>query len=265
MNFCLTIDVEPDAHKDWSRRKPLSFDGVYEGLTKLKNLCKEFGIKPTYFVDPFVLNNKGCVYFLKTLEGELATHYHGESEKEMLTDSPPDIRFNKLKDLTDLFIDKIGYKPLSFRSGRFAADGQIIRCLEKLGYTHDSSVTPYKMWENKIDYTKAILLQPYQVNPNNILGMGMSKITEVPISITQNRLWLRPTFSSLRMMKRVVRWYERMFYFHSPTLCMMFHNVELVPKRSPYFDTEAQCQKVIDDLRRLFEYLNCDYKTIKEI
>ena len=228
-----------------------------------------------------------CVSFLRNLDPEsceLATHLHGEyvepSAKykgpdfsgcdpgEMQCDYPEEIEFRKLETLTHLFVDKMGTSAKSFRAGRFGARGWTLECLRRLDYTHDSSVSPFRNWYGKADFSQAKLLAPYLASSENLLSRGESGITEVPITITPQRVWLRPTpgFSDLSTMEEVIRWYEGNV---SPlTLCCMFHNVELVPGKSPSSETAADCEMMFERLEGLFGYISRrDYqsKTVSEV
>jgi hypothetical protein len=64
----------------------------------------------------------------------------------------------------------------------------------------------------------------------------------------------------------VIDWFEESV---SPTvLCAMFHNVELVPGKSPYCKTEADCRAMFDRIERIFAVLQqrgYAFKTLREI
>lgn len=272
--FCLTIDVEPDAGPAWKTTDPITFRGVREGIDRLQRLCDSYGVKPTYLLNPVVIRDTESVAFLHSLgttRAELGTHLHGDyvepqarypgpdfsgaDPADMQCEYRPEIEMAKLKTLTELFRSTFNRSPKSFRAGRFGARGWTLYCLKQLGYTHDTSVTPFRNWYGKADFSKAKHLAPYTASGNNILEEGEQGVIEVPVTITPDQAWLRPTpgFSDFAKMKSVVDWYES----HVPgaVLCSMFHNVELVPGLSPYNATAAGCDRMKDDLKRLFDYL----------
>jgi hypothetical protein len=285
--FVLTIDVEIDAGKKWRTSNPASYQGVYEGIPTLQSLCDRFNVKPVYLISPAVLVDQQSVECLKALDTnkcELGTHLHGEytepqatfpgkdfsgcNPSEMQCQYEPALEFAKLQNLTNRFIELFGYQPRSFRAGRFGARGWTIECLQRLGYTHDSSVTPFRNWHDIADFSTPGCLTPYNPSTVNICQPGESKVLEVPVSITPELQWLRPTprFSDLEQCQQVIDWYEQNT---SPTvLCSMFHNVELVAGKSPYCETEADCQAMLKRVEAIFELLESrgyQFKTLSQV
>ncbi len=270
--FVLTIDVEIDAGRKWRTSNPATYEGVHVGITRLQTLCERHGVLPTYLISPAVLVDRSSVDRLDDLDRdhcELGAHLHGEYIGPAARYPGPDfsgcdpadmqcaydesLEFAKLDRLTDRFTELFGRRPRSFRAGRFGARGWTIDCLERLGYTHDTSVTPFRNWHDIADFSKPGSLTPYHPSKLDICQPGDSRLIEVPVSITPALQWLRPTprFSDLAQCTQVIDWYER---HTSPTvLCCMFHNVELVAGMSPYCTTEADCDAMLDRLARLFE------------
>ena len=159
--LCVSIDTECDKGKGWLSKRPMSFDGVHDGiLERIHPLFAEFGAKPTYLLSPEVLRDERCVEALRTIEpsSELGTHLHGEYaepgafEPDMTQhfqrDYAPELEREKLTYLTDLFIRAFGHQPRSFRAGRFGIGPSSIPILESLGYTVESSVTPHVDWSS---------------------------------------------------------------------------------------------------------------------
>uniref|UniRef100_UPI001177D535 hypothetical protein n=1 Tax=Crenothrix polyspora TaxID=360316 RepID=UPI001177D535 len=218
-------------------------------------------MKPVYLISPAVMVDAQSVAVLNSLgtaRCELGSHLHGEyigpmakypgsdfsgcDPGEMQCQYDKALEFTKLKNLTNRFIELFGYRPRSFRAGRFGARGWTIDCLQQLGYTHDSSVTPFRNWHDIADFSRPGSLMPYFPSTEDICQRGTSAVLEVPVSITPELAWLRPTprFSDFEQCKKVVDWYEQ---YTSPTvLCSMFHNVELVAGKSPYCVTDADCK-----------------------
>lgn len=286
--YILTIDVEIDASASWKTSSPASFEGVLKGIPKLQDLCDKYGVKPTYLLSPAVLFDKDCIELFKSLNlnnCELGTHLHGEYIGPKAKYSPPDfsgcdpgemqcqyseeLEFEKLKTLTNHFQDTFGYSPKSFRAGRFGARGWTIKSLEQLGYTHDSSVTPGRNWYNIADYSSCKKLSPYHPSSEDICKEGNSKIIEVPVTITKNLEWLRPTpgFSNFSKTKKVIR-YASSSSKNVVHLCSMFHNVELIPNKSPYCKTDKDCEILMHTLEETFKLLvkkNTKFLTLKEV
>lgn len=285
--FILTIDVEIDAGRKWHTANPASYEGVYTGIPKLQALCDRYGVKPVYLISPAVMVDQQSVELLKSLDCkccELGSHLHGEyiepqvkysgtdfggcDPGEMQCEYPKDLEFAKLKNLTDKFIELFGYPPLSFRAGRFGARGWTIDCLQQLGYTHDSSVTPFRNWHDIVDFSKPGSLTPYHPSLDDICQSGDATLIEVPVSITPELQWLRPTpkFSDFEQCVKVIDWYEQ--NTSPPVLCSMFHNVELVAGKSPYCMTAADCTAMlqrIEDIFKLLSQRGYAFKTLSQI
>ena len=272
--FVLTVDVEIDAGRKWRTRDPASYTGVTVGIPRLQRLCEQYGVPPVYLISPAVLVDAESVELLDGLDRnrcELGAHLHGEyigpqatyagadfsgcDPGEMQCTYAPELEFAKLESLTRRFVDCFGEAPKSFRAGRFAARGWTIDCLERLGYSHDSSVTPYRNWADIADFSHPGSLAPYRPSKSDICRTGDSRIVEVPVSITPEIKWLRPTprFSDLERCIEVVDWYEA--HVDPVVLCCMFHNVELVPDMSPYCRTQADCDAMLDRLEQLLRVL----------
>ena len=285
--FVLTIDVEIDAGRKWRTAHPASYEGVHRGIARLQSVCDRYGVKPVYLISPAVMVDAASVDYLGSLgtdRCELGTHLHGEyigpdakypgpdfggcDPGEMQCQYGRDLELAKLSRLTERFAELFGWQPRSFRAGRFGARGWTIDCLQRLGYTHDTSVTPFRNWHDVADFSKPGSLAPYHPSVEDICAPGASAVIEVPVSITPQLEWLRPTprFSDLERCRRVVDWYER---HTSPTvLCCMFHNVELVPGRSPYCATEEDCRGMLERVEAIIGLLAArgyQFKTLGEV
>lgn len=285
--FILTVDVEIDAGKKWHTRNPASYNGVTVGIERLQRLCQRYGIRPVYLISPAVMVDAASVEFLNSLDRancELGAHLHGEyvgpqakypgpdfsgcDPGEMQCTYDEELEYAKLATLTERFVDLFGEQPKSFRAGRFGARGWTIACLERLGYTHDSSVTPFRNWHDIADFSRPGALAPYFPSKLDICQPGVSQVLEVPVSITPEIKWLRPTpkFSSAEQCIEVIDWYVD--NVHPTVLCCMFHNVELVADMSPYCRTDADCQAMLERIERILQLVGergYQSKTLREV
>jgi len=288
--FVITIDTEIDRSPDWKVSTNETFSSVLEGIPKkLTPLFNKFGAKPTYLLSSEVIENNNCLAVLKNIKNcELGTHLHGDLiepqktvdklsgafVKAMQSFYPKEIEYQKLKNLTDLFIRKFGYQPKSFRAGRFAVGNNTINSLEKLGYLIDSSITPGIDWnypEGRANFLQT-KEQPYFPSRENFLKAGDSKILEIPVSIFSSSLrkikiptriceklfpatWLRPSFQSLEEMLQVIK---KLIKKHQRKeiviLNMMFHSMEVIPGASPYVQTEKESKELLEKIERTLKY-----------
>jgi hypothetical protein len=296
----VTIDVEPDCTPSWHYSSPLMFEGVKIGIKEiLQPLFNKCEIIPTYLINNVVLEHDRSVEILKDLDGnfEFGTHLHpefiepdkkhqdyaGKKGEGNCCFYPPEIEFEKIKNITLLFERKLGYKPLSFRAGRFSAGVNTINSLNALGYLVDTSLTPHLCWDDKtrekpINYSKAperayfikensyleedangtILEVPVSIcpMPNNILREYLFSLAGVRRKIRKTEpVWLRPGRSSFEQMIKITDYFLKdKKADENIILNMMFHNVEVLPGLSPYTRTNEDCVKYLSDLEMFFEY-----------
>ncbi|HEX4849882.1 MAG TPA: hypothetical protein VFV08_03700 [Puia sp.] len=296
----ITIDVEPDCSSNWHYADPLSFNGISVGIGQiLQPLFNKFNAAPTYLLNNVVIEDTKSVGILQGLEGrfELGAHLHPEfiepgkqfenyAGKKGAANScfyPPEIEFEKIKNITNLFANKFGYRPTSFRTGRYSAGPNTIDSLSRLGYLVDTSVTPHVCWndatrEKPVDFRFAPE-QPYFMNKENlILEDKNGDLLQVPISIElKKRIWLKEALFSMGGFRRPIQKYRPIWlrpYFSSPkqlieianhyfekyrdreyvVLNMMFHNVEVMPGLSPYTASEKDCQEYLMALTQFLKF-----------
>ncbi len=271
----ITIDTECDHDPHWVRSRPLTFNSINDGLpNRLQPAFDSVGAVPTYLLTVEVMEDEESVESLRKLQGkfEFGTHLHAafiEPEKKFHdyagVDSPdfqcnyaPQIEFEKLRNLSTLFETRFGYRPTSFRAGRYGASADTIDSLERLGYTFDTSVTPHIKWSEpngEVDFRGAPE-QPYFPSPSSIstpLREGKRGILEVPVTLKNRFLrfprWFRPWLSSREQMRKVAEYHLRK-YAHQKivVLNMMFHSMEVIPGATPYPQDETEARRFIDDM-----------------
>jgi hypothetical protein len=304
----VTIDTECDKGLGWKIPYPILYSSVTEAIPNVfQPLCDEYNIKPTYLLSPEIIKDLDSVNVLKKIKNcELGTHLHGEFVEPELVASPgrtstPQLEYSveiekgKLQTLTNLFEEKFGYSPLSFRAGRWGASSSTLGLLESLGYAVDSSVAPFTTHE----FTKSAAnyygapLQPYFPSFKDIRRIGKRKILQVPATIIHPQMmywprillrqlngkskihkkvlgklgyaskitWLRPYRSSaedmIALTKQVVKRFSKEKVV---VLNMMFHSNELVVKGSPYVQSDDELASFLQSLATYFSYLNENYE-----
>jgi hypothetical protein len=288
--FVVTVDVEPDCSPTWHYSNPLTFRGVSIGIKEiLQPLFNKHGIVPTYLINNVVLEDEKSVSVFKNLDGkfELGTHLHPEflePEKSIFNYAgckaeanccfyPEDIEFEKIRNITLLFENQFGYRPLSFRAGRFSAGNNTFKSLTRLGYKVDTSLTPHIEWndktrENAVDYTN-MPEQPFWIHENllevpvtivNSLHFSWLELLKSGFGIRRKPffkrpLWLRPGFSNISKMKYMSKtMLDKYYNGSSVVLNMMFHNVEVIPKLSPNVQTEQDSINYMETLKQFIEH-----------
>jgi hypothetical protein len=287
----VTLDTEVDKDRTWRVADPASFDSVCVGIPELLTpLFDEFEVVPTYLLSAEVIEDPAAASVLRGLgdRAELGTHLHaefvapqrrlhrgnmsGEAADAVQLEYPSDVEQAKLEALTNLFQATFGYRPTSFRAGRFALSRSTLGFLAGLGYRVDSSVTPGVRWRfphGVVDYAGWTSAPSWQ-------AVGGGEILELPVAIQVpnprlthfvNRLpmplqrvarklagprarpaWLRPSWASGPQLVEYVE--------HAPDriLVLMFHSMEVIPGASPYAETEEDVARIICSLRHLFEH-----------
>ena len=285
--LCVSIDTESDKGKGWRVQRPLSFQGITDGVAKrIHPLFERFGAKPTYLLSPEVMRDEASVEILRRIapSSELGTHLHGELaepdafEPEVTSvfqrDYPPAVERQKLTYLTDLFIRAFDHQPQSFRAGRFGIGPASIGILESLGYSVESSVTPHMDWASSgapgLAFPNASS-QPYRPDPANPGEVGDASLLEVPVTIRKRLVnslpgigkkidprWLRPTRGTERGIVAVaedeIAAARRIAPERPVILNAMFHNVEVVPHLSPYASNDDEARGILHRLRALLAF-----------
>jgi hypothetical protein len=285
--LCVSIDTESDKGKGWRSRRPLSFEGITDGVVqRLHPLFQRFGAKPTYLLSPEVMRDEGSIAALRRIAAscELGTHLHGEFAEpgahepdvtsDFQRDYTPEIERKKLTYLTDLFIRAFDHQPQSFRAGRFGIGPASIGILESLGYAVESSVTPHMDWTSSGAPGLAFMdapTQPYRPDPTDPGRPGTASLLEVPVTIRRRFInalpvlggrvdprWLRPTRGTDASIVRVAQDEiadARRAAPHRPVILnAMFHNVEVVPHLSPYAASEEAARCILGRVRALLAF-----------
>ncbi len=284
----VTIDTECDKGPKWHCKNPLSFEGIHHGVGQvLQPVFQEFGARPTYLLSSEVIRDPASRALFATMSGdeaELGTHLHGEfaESSERVPLATLDFQRNygealeraKLVQLTHDFEQAFGHAPRSFRAGRFGIGEHSLGILQSLGYEVDSSVTPHMNWASSgapgLDFRGAPM-QPYAPDLNHPGKPGTARILEVPVTVNHSfgsglplvgtffePDWLRPTKVRGSRLQKTARRAIANAAAASPeqpvVLTCMFHNVEVTPGMSPYAQTEAQAQSIVDSLRSLLAF-----------
>lgn len=293
----ITIDTECDKSSDWSNSKPITFLGVQNGVKKrLQPLFEKYQVKPVYFISYEVMCNDECVDYFKELyhngKCELGTHLHYQYINTCFTDiqgkhcdgvqtglSIEDERYY-LYALTNKFKECFGFSPVCFRAGRFGISDNTALLLLELGYKVDSSITPGIFWRYNTEKAtldfRSCLRDPFFVDVKKGLKfVGNSNLLEVPITtIPKCNLknvvkriigrdldihWLRPMMISSEMLSNLLNNDIK----NTLPLVIMFHNMEVVPKLSPYVTTESESEIYMEFLEDLFRI--CKKHNVKSV
>ncbi|HRH00521.1 MAG TPA: hypothetical protein PLR99_29955 [Polyangiaceae bacterium] len=285
----VTIDTECDKGPGWRVEKPAAFAGVTDGVARrLEPLFRSLGAKGTYLVSGEVLEDPASVEVLLGARADLGAHLHGETvapdahlpdvTAQFQRDYPEALERAKLTTLTARFAEVFGRAPRSFRAGRFGVGRHTLRILSDLGYAVESSVTPHVDWASSgapgLAFPDAPT-QPYHPAWDEPGRPGECPLWEVPVTIRRRWLnavpvlgprveprWLRPTHMTGRALVRLAEDEVRDASGRAvasgsprpPVLTCMFHNVEIVPGKSPYAASEGAARRILGSLAELLAF-----------
>lgn len=288
MHFAITLDTEVDKSRDWSVSIGPTYEGIHKGVKEiLQPLFKSYGVSPVYFLSNEILadDDLSSVFSEFHINGsaELGTHLHFDAAGPLCSGEISGLKLDGIQAqltkeeerlaltwLTQKYENQFNSKPVSFRAGRYGLGENSIGLLAELGYRIDSSVTPGLVWNYQIgqrvltcDYRKAPT-SPYECDSQNPATIGSSGILQIPITMQKSALspkellrlamgrkrrwvWARPRFAKknefLKMIQQTAKRKNE-----SDIIVMMFHNMEIIPGKSPYCTTQEDVNSYLDDL-----------------
>ena len=296
MYFIITIDVEEDNWGDFENKNTSLLH--INKLIKLQEIFDRYRIKPTYLLTyPVAIDRNAISILRKIVEDkrcEIGTHLHPfntppfEEEKNnynsMLCNLPKDLQYKKIELLHETIYKSFGVEPVSFRSGRWACDGNVLENLSKLNYIADSSVTPYTNWSSDQgpDYSR-ISPKAYKILVNS---NSDSYIMEIPATIGYlqagfdvrnkilrtvsngglqklripgildrmkiiNKIWLSPEVTEWEKMVGLAKTMEKEGY---EVLNMFFHSPSLMAGCTPFTKTEKEVEEFIHRIEKFLEF-----------
>lgn len=288
----VSIDTEEDM-PEWRVERNVTTTNI-QNLPILQSCFHKHCVKPTYLVTKPVLESHESLSIIHQLKGqgcEIGAHLHSwntppitDQEKKRtatyLSNNTYEVKKAKLTSFTQVFFDKIGVYPTSYRAGRYGVCRESASILAELKYKIDSSVAPMMDFSNDggPDFKK-IGAVPFYIdgeNGNNILEIPITialvhrlpvkfetiyrKIpnwTKIKGLLYRTRiarlLWLRPTTYSILEMKQLADFI--LYRLNIPVLNIMFHSSEVCPGTSPYNKTQADVDKFLKRLDGILSYL----------
>lgn len=151
----VTIDTEEDWPRPGSDNIP-GVDNIYKIPELQEKVFDEFGVRPVYLLTHSVATDPRSVSVIGEISAggkcEIGAHLHhwhmppytGEDLFKKLPQFklPAEIEKRRIRCLTRTIEAAFKIRPVTFRAGRWGADGETIKILADLGYMTDLSVTP---------------------------------------------------------------------------------------------------------------------------
>jgi hypothetical protein len=194
--FTVTVDTEEEW--DWASGWPtdnLSVANI-RSVPRFQDLCSRYGAAVTYFANLAVLQDAESREILRAVgrqsRTEIGMHIHPWNTPPLQHNGPVPARASflhnlpagviraKLNRVYDQFV-AAGWKPTSFRGGRYSSGGEVHEFLREKGFRADASVVPYTTWhdEGAPDYRQRSLL-PVRLPPRR---PGEEALWEIPLTL----------------------------------------------------------------------------------
>lgn len=301
MRLIVSVDTEGD---EWDSYRPTGVSTRnIERIPGLQAMFDGFGVTPTYLLTyPVATGEHAAAIFREIAEhgkAEIGNHCHPwntppfEEENTvpntMLSNLPEALVFRKIEALHQAIEKHCGVTPTTFRSGRWGYGPAVARALVKLGYTVDSSCTPYTDWRSYFgpDFSR-VTNRSFRFSPDDIfspnpdgplwqvpatvgycardlapvrwLFSGMTGACPVESATARllvwsrmlTRTWLCPEVSSLAEMTRLAVGVAKSG--QTNCLTMMFHSTSLVPGMTPFTPTQAARDRLLERIKRFLEF-----------
>jgi hypothetical protein len=197
--FTVTVDAEEEW--DWASGWPTDNVSVtnIRQLPRFEELCSRHGVAVTYFANSAVFQDAASRETLRELARcpnvEIGMHIHPwntppfhhrgpvSARESFLHNLPPDVIHAKLDTVYALF-EREGWRPTSFRGGRYSSGPTVQEFLRKKGVRADASVVPYTTWpyDDAPDYRDRGLL-PVRLPPRR----DEEALWEIPLTLAFTR------------------------------------------------------------------------------
>ena len=210
-----------------------------------------------------------------------------------LVEYPEDIMRQKFDTILKLLTDRFETRPVTHRAGRWTMNQIYYDILTENGIKYDCSVTSGIDWSICPGQTKGSKGSNYKKSPKIPYKVFNSRnntsIVEIPVNVkiihdfkvsdihsTRNFIgealrfikgrhcWLRPNGKNLEEM---ITFVDEIYYSDVPYAMFMLHSSELMPGGSPIFKNDEDIEKLYNDIKQLFFYIEKKFYgiTIKNI
>ena len=276
----MTVDTEGDNLWNWKEGKKISTNNS-KYIAPFQELCEKYKIIPVYLVNYEMANDNNFVMYIKNKAKkglcEIGMHLHAwnsppifklpkkYSGNSYITEYSKKIIYDKHKYLKDLIIKRFDVVPVSYRSGRWATNDVLFEVLDELGFLVDCSITP---GINHRACGRTVSKSNNYRNEKKTPRLIRNNLLEVPMTtslkhhfygnslkrkiinlIRGEERWLRPALQTEKEMLSLI---NDDLKSHKSYIMFMIHSSELMPKGSPYCDTQADVDFLLNKLENIF-------------
>lgn len=283
--FIITIDTEGDDLWTYKKGSQVGVENI-KYIPRFQELCNKFGFKPVWLTNYEMIISDDYVDMIKPYvekgQCEIGIHIHAWNNPPLyelngqyngnpyLIEYPDEVMREKFETTYNLIVDRLGVKPVSHRSGRWAMDDRYFKLLEEFDITIDCSYTPGISW---LAATGETVLGGSDYRFVNRDAHRVGEVLEVPATIRNyssyytfgtlrhmmkailkgGNIWLRPALCSLTDMKKLAKDVSK--EEGNDYLEFMVHSSELMPGGSPYFPTDKSIERMYKSVEKLFVFV----------
>lgn len=280
--FIITVDTEGDDLWNYHQGDIIRTENTLY-IPRFQELCEKYRLKPVYLTNYEVINDNRFVNYVKakieTGKCEVGIHVHAWNNPPFyslndkyggnpyLVEYPDKVMRDKFEVTFNLIREKLGINVLSHRAGRWAMDDRYFKLLAQYGIKVDCSYTPFVSWNDcpgstisgGADY-RNIPLQPFYKGTVLEVPMTIRRFFHIPTgsfkykikaSLKRPPVWLRPSTSSVSMMKIIL---SKILNEPTDYAEFMIHSSELMPSGSPYYKSEDAIESLYKAIDEVFNY-----------
>ena len=302
IQFVITIDTEEDQWDIYSTGSN-TVDNI-NGLLSLQEIFDKYNAVPTYLINwPVITCHKSSQIIKKLCNEhncEIGTHCHpwntppfGEEinvKNSMMCNLPYEVVEQKMGRLHQAIVNTLNVEPLCFRAGRWGFGSNVAKCIQQLGYTIDTSITPFFDWSGYSGPNfNGASTYPYHFEAKDILKQcSDGPLFEVPASVgflqknfeisnrirliilatgmrnlrligildklkLLNRRWLSSELSSAEDMIKLINVF--ILKGHR-VLNFTLHSTSLLPGKTRYVQSEEDLDNFIKKIETVLAYCN---------
>lgn len=289
----LIVVIDTEEEFDWNApadRNATSVDAMAH-IERVQDIFDEYRIVPCYVIDYPVASTRVGYEKLRNYAAdgrcEIGAHLHpwvNPPHEEEVTprntypgNLPKALELAKLTHLTDQIESTFGFRPRSYKAGRYGYGPNTTDILAELGYEIDLSFCPpmdhradggpdYRHGSRKpAFYGPAQKLFEVPITADYV-GWGPFPGPLFALASRLKALRVPGILSRLRMLDRLmlspegytsdehIRLVRSMFKGGLRTFTWSFHSPTVVPGRTPYVDTSDQLNEFLNTFRRFFDF-----------
>ncbi len=291
----LMVIVDTEEEFDWNAPFNRASTGVesIRGQSRLRDIYRRFGVRPTYVVDYPVASQPAGFKPLRELlqSGECLIGAHlqpwvNQPDEEEINEFnsypgnlPPELERRKLEFLTETITRNFGQRPVIYKAGRYGLGPETFRTLTDMGYKIDLSPVPYYNLRKRHgpDFSK-IRPQPYWIGkegglltipltrdffgPLSPIAAPIDRFLERPLL---RKLMMRGMLSRTRLLERstltpegvpveeYTRLVEEMIMRGHRIFSLTYHSPSLEPGHTPYVRTEGDLALFISSIETFLD------------